>query len=329
MAPSAPRPRSHAPPAARVHPRRRGAAARSMPGKHTLQTLRIALGLLLGAVGLLAAPTASAAAGSADAMVTEVFTVGYRPVEEVVALIRPLVPAPGSVGGMRDKLVVRTSASNMAEIRHLLDSVVNRTPANLQISVRSSLAQIGARSGVESYGTSNLGGVEIGRGEPSGSGGLTIGDSRSGVRIVQTHSADDDLSTQRVRVLEGQEAFISAGQSVPVADRTVVIGGFGTGAIRQGVRYRDATSGFYVRPRLAGEQVTLEIRPHRTRPSREGGGAFDVAGASTTVSGRLGEWISIGGVSGQEVRSERGITAATRGRSSTDYSVQVKVDRLN
>ncbi len=277
--------------------------------------------LLLGAL-------APAPAAARDRLVTEVFTVGYRPVEEVVALIRPLVPAPGHVGGMSDQLVVRTTAQNMAEIRRLLQTV-NKAPANLQISVRSTLEHLDTRRGIETYGTNSVGDVEIGRGEATGSRGLTIGDGSSGVRIVRTRSADDDRSTQRVRVLEGQEAFISAGQSVPIADRSVAVTGFGTATIQEGVRYRDATSGFYVRPRLSGTQVTLEIRPHRTRVSRDGGGAFDVAGASTVVSGRLGEWIPLGGVSSGGVRNDRGITAATVGRSSTEYSAYVKVDKLD
>ena len=34
----------------------------------------------------------------AATLVTEVFTVAYRPLDEVIPLLRPLVPAPGSVG---------------------------------------------------------------------------------------------------------------------------------------------------------------------------------------------------------------------------------------
>ena len=285
----------------------------------------------LALLALLVAALAPAPAAARDELVTEVFTVGYRPVEEVVELIRPLVPAPGHVGGMRDQLVVRTTARNMAEIRRVLESI-NKAPVNLQISVRSTLEGMHTRRGIETYGTSRVGDAEIGRGEASGTRGLTIGQGSSGVRIVRTQSEEDDRATQRVRVLEGQTAFISTGQSVPVADRSVSVSGSGNVVVQQGrrgVTYRDATRGFYVRPRLSGSQVTLEISPFRTSVSRESGGAFDVDRASTVVSGRLGEWIAIGDYSSSDVYNERGITAATAGRKNTERTTYVKVDRVD
>ncbi len=287
--------------------------------------------LALALLTLLVAALAPAPAAARDELVTEVFTVGYRPVDEVIDLIRPLVPAPGHVGGMRDQLVVRTTPQNMAEIRRVLQTI-NKAPANLQISVRSTLEGMHTRRGIETYGTNRVGDAEIGRGEPSGTRGLTIGQGSSGVRIVQTHSEEDDRTTQRVRVLEGQQAFISTGQSVPVADRSVSVSGSGNVVVQQGrrgVTYRNATRGFYVRPRLAGNQVTLEIMPFRTSVSRESGGAFDVDRASTVVSGPLGEWIAIGDFSSSDVHNERGITAATVARRNSERTTYVKVDRVD
>ena len=109
---------------------------------------------LILVLGLLAASVTSAA----ERMVTEIFTVGFRPLEEVVPLLRPLVPAPGSVGGVGDQLVVRTTPGNMRDIRRILETI-NKAPANLMISVRSSLSGTSTTSGIESFGTRSSGGA--------------------------------------------------------------------------------------------------------------------------------------------------------------------------
>jgi type II secretory pathway component GspD/PulD (secretin) len=293
---------------------------RHRPTRHratTLARLAIALGALAGTP-----------AHAAEGLVTEVFTIGYRPLEEVIPLVKSLVPPPGSVGGIGDQLVVRTSRENMVDIRDVL-AAINRAPANLLISVRSGTESHSVTEGVETYGTRRIGEVEIGSGKPSGDAGLTVGDASSGVRIVRTRGADEDRDVQRVRVLEGREAFIRSGRAVPVADGSVIISGLGITTVHEGVRYEDVTRGFYVRPRLAGDQVTLEIHPHRERMSREGGGAIDIAGASTVVSGRLGEWMAIGGITEEVARKERGIAASTRTRSGSEYDIYVRVERLD
>jgi hypothetical protein len=56
---------------------------------------------------------------------------------------------------------------------------------------------------------------------------------------------------------------------------------------------------------------------------------MDTAGASTRLSGRLGEWIEVGGVSENSQGSQGGLTRnySTQGRS--DSSLRVKVEVLD
>ncbi len=72
----------------------------------------------------------------------------------------------------------------------------------------------------------------------------------------------------------------------------------GHGALRQYTEfgYQQLGTGFYVRPRVHGEQVTVEINPSRQRESLEGRGQITTQSLHTTVSGRLGEWLAIGAV---------------------------------
>ncbi|HSB49319.1 MAG TPA: hypothetical protein VLD15_07380, partial [Burkholderiales bacterium] len=74
----------------------------------------------------------------------------------------------------------------------------------------------------------------------------------------------------------------------------------------------DAASGVYVRPRVAGDRVTVDVSAQRESLSSQPHRGVNVQGVVTTVSGRLGEWIEIGGI-GRETRAER---SELLGRSS-------------
>lgn len=65
----------------------------------------------------------------------EVIELRYRTVEQVLPILQPLVPKPGTVSGMHSSLVVRTTPGNLAEIRRVLEAI-DRVPRRLMITVR-------------------------------------------------------------------------------------------------------------------------------------------------------------------------------------------------
>ena len=69
--------------------------------------------------------------------------------------------------------------------------------------------------------------------------------------------------------------------------------------------FRDASIGFSVVPRLVGkgDEVILEVSPEY---SRFKGGRVETQGVHTTVSGKLGEWIEIGGIAHSREPGESG-----------------------
>ncbi|RKZ33637.1 MAG: hypothetical protein DRQ37_08700, partial [Gammaproteobacteria bacterium] len=79
-------------------------------------------------------------------------------------------------------------------------------------------------------------------------------------------------------------------------------------------------------PRLGGEHVILDVGPQSSRLSKKGDGVIETESASTRVSGRLGEWIQIGGVGESVRRSGGGTTYSTRTRRSTQRAIYVKVE---
>ena len=154
-------------------------------------------------------------------------------------------------------------------------------------------------------------------------------------RIDNTRSLNADDNTQTLQVLEGSSGFIRAGQSVPVPQRQVVrtiVNGQVVERVGNAVEYRDVTSGFYVLPRLAGDRVTLEINPQRdtlARPEQNlPSGSVNVQQAATTVSGRLGEWMEIGGVAHSASNQQSTILGSTRETSSDNRRILLKVDEI-
>ena len=133
--------------------------------------------------------------------------------------------------------------------------------------------------------------------------------------------------TQTVQVLEGNDAFIRTGQSAPVSEHT----GDPNSARNPdhpGHDFVDADTGFYVTPRVNGDRVTLEISTARDRLRNPNTGATSIQRVSTVVSGRLGEWIEIGGSSETVERSQSQTLTRSRDARSDERRVMLKVDEV-
>lgn len=285
------------------------------------------------ALMLLAGGLPFAGAFAASGLVTEVFTIGYRPVDEMVQILRPMVPSPGSVSGAYGKIVVRTTPANMREIEGIL-ATLNRAPSNLLISVRHSMNEDVRRDLFEAFGEVSGGNVGLSTGRGSGSGrGLVIshqdGDQEAGVRMDKTQAVASVDGTRRVRVLEGKEAFIQSGQSVPVTNERVVVSSTGVTTVQTSTEFRNIGSGFTVRARLNGnDRVTVQIFRHRNRLD-SGSATIDVREASTVVSGPLGRWMEIGRVGTASSENTRAIGASSSTATSSDTVTYLKVERLD
>jgi hypothetical protein len=165
---------------------------------------------------------------------------------------------------------------------------LDRPLRRLQISVRFDEALERATQGVET------------------SGRVTNRGSSVDVRVQDRQSAATERVDQRVQVLEGGRAFISTGRSAPIYD---------------GAGFRETSSGFEAVPRLAGDGVLVEIAQHRDTPARQ-------QALSTTVSGRLGQWLDIGGAVEAASRDESALLSARSSASARTGRVWLKVDEL-
>ena len=241
-----------------------------------------------------------AALALAQQSVLEVITLKYRTADQIIPLLEPFIDRNGSLSGMQNQLIVRTSPANLAELRKIIDQVDAR-PRQLLVTVRQDVDLATARREAELSGRVGIG-DSAGIAVPGSRGrdeGLVVqggsGNTFVRGRIAAREVVASDANTQRVQVLEGNVAFIRIGQSVPVPSRQVVQTPYGTQVV-ESTQFRDLNTGFQVLPRVAGDIVTVEINPQRERPGRYPGTA-NVQGVSTVVSAPLGEWMEIGGTS--------------------------------
>lgn len=278
---------------------------------------------------VLAAAIATAGAVQAAEMVTAVIPAGFRSADELAHILRPLIPAPGSVNGFHNQLVIKTTPDNLAELRQIL-ATLDTAPANLLVTVRHTLnaevsrdlaqaaAHIGSARGAPGSALQARGaGVAARSSDEHASAALRL------QRDTRTREGTD---VQTLRVLEGKEAFIHIGESVPTSERHIVIGG-GAVSIAEGTRYEEYGTGFYVRPRLAGDSVVLDIIP--SRRERRGDDSAAVREASTSVSGPLGRWIEIATADSQTSNRSSGIASSRLSSTRRDDAIYVKVQRLD
>jgi len=280
---------------------------------------------------LVAAVLVFPALASAEQMMLEVIDLNYRSSEEIIAILDPLVPPPGSVRAMHNKLIIKTTPDNLEDIKRAL-ARLDTAPRSLLITVTQGLAddvrneQRAAFAGVKSDNVTLRGGQPVQKG-PGLQASAKNRRTQAAARVYRNRSLTNDSSRQSLRAIEGQPAFIGVGKSVPFGQRSIILSG-DLAQVQDTILYKDITTGFYVLPRLSGDRVLLDMWPHRSNLSREGGGRIDIQGALTTVSGHLGEWIHIGGANERASLYENASVYSTRSKDHTSYSIYVKVDEL-
>jgi type II secretory pathway component HofQ len=285
-----------------------------------------------GARSLMLGVCLLALTAQADQQVLEVITLGYRQADEVLPMLRPLLAPGGTLTGMDNRLIVRTTPENLAQLKQVL-AAIDSKPRQLTISVRQSSMADASRDAASLSGTVGGGGNVTARvPRPPGAQrdpGVIVqsGGTRIEGRAISSSSTQDGGVTQTLQVLEGNSAFIRIGQSVPVTS-TQVSRAPGAGQITQSTEFVDAGTGFYVTPRVSGDRVTLEISTERSRVRNPNTGAVNVQRVGTVVSGRLGEWIEVAASSENAERTKSELLAQRRGESRDERRVMLKVEEV-
>ncbi len=228
-----------------------------------------------------------------------------RPAAEIIPIVEPMLGSGDSISGQGFKIFLRATPQTLAEVQEMIDAL-DVTAKILQISVFQ-----GSTRGLE----------ELGFG-----GEIRIDDDGASVRIESTGTRKrlENSPIHQVRVSEGKEAYIETGQQIPYFSGAAWIA---PGKTSGGIEYKNAITGFYVLPRLHGDgtSVTLVVSPFRQSPGSSGG-AIATQAAHSTLSGPLGEWLLLGGVSERLQRAQSSGNSRITTRSRGNQSIWIKTD---
>ena len=252
----------------------------------------------------------------------------HRPAAEVVPVIAPMLGPNDAISGEGFRIFVRASAEGQQRVRSLVERL--DTPARvLQVSVFQGsehvLRELALRANVQIQRGDTT--IDVGSGNEADGGGRIIYSTSGGsasVDAVATQRNLRDHPIHRVRVTEGKEAYIETGERIPYFVGAAMRG---RRALAGGVQYENVVTGFYALPRIRGDNVVLEVSPFKSSRSDTGRGNVETQSATTTVTGRAGEWLFIGGVSEQTERTESAVasTYATQGSRNTGIWIKAEL----
>jgi type II secretory pathway component GspD/PulD (secretin) len=241
-------------------------------------------------------------AGPVLAQSLEVIDLRYRTAAEVIPVLQPLLEQGGALTGQDYKLFVRASAANVRQLRAALTQI-DRKPNQLLVSVRRSTQQEMEREAAQVSGTVSNRGSDV------------------SVRATDSDARDRRDGVATVQVIEGSSAFISSGSDVPIVT-AFAAGGGRRPWVAATTAYRNVRSGFVVTPRVNGQTVVLDIEQQDERLVN---GNVQSQHLTTQVSGTLGEWIQLGGISESASTQQRGILSRQYSTQSDERSIWVQV----
>jgi hypothetical protein len=239
----------------------------------------------------------------------------YANPQQIRAAIIPLLSEGSSVSLYQDQLILNVTAEELAKTRELLQRL-DSAGRQLLVSLKS-----------DGVGSDSQRGVDVDAAIRSGNTTITTGsgrhrtETRTTVRLHNQQGTSTDNGSQSVRATEGMPAYISTGMTAPVQSFTT--GPDGRRYYQQG--YVDAVSGFYVTARVHDGVAQISIDQSNNQLE---GQTITTQQLQSQVSGALGRWIPIGGISNSASDHTQGI--ASRGQSSRTSSTQlfIKVELL-
>lgn len=261
------------------------------------------------------------------AMPIETINLHYRSAQEIIPIIKPLLDKDGSITGTGYKLFIKSSPGNIAQLRHMIGEI-DVAVRNLLVSVSMDPAVMQSSETTSARIQLDNGNSKVEAGKDSGVSADMQRQSQPRQHIMYDIHRIQEMHTQRapavqtVRVSEGLWATIRTGQGVPIATRIRNP----DGTVTDTYTYQAVASGFQVLPRVNGDTVTLTIRPQDQTVNNNHSGTYDTTEMETTVSGKLGQWIALGGISKTSESNGAGITYETEQRQNKYNQIYVKVE---
>ena len=224
---------------------------------------------------------------------TEIVPLKYRTSADMLPMAQDFLGKDGQVSAYGNQLIIKAEPDKIQELKALVTQL-DTAPKRLLITV-----------------------------DTNENNQQNTGDQQT--RIINYSTASRDGGIQQIQASEGAPALIQVGQSVPITSSQ----SNSYGDYSSQTQYRNVTQGFYVNASVTGDIVHLAISTNRDRMSQERPDVVNVQSTDTTVSGRLGEWITLAGVNRQTQADKQGLARSYSTQGRDDMTLKVKVEALD
>lgn len=238
----------------------------------------------------------------------EIIELHHTHAQAILPVIRPLLKADEAATGQGNQLFLRLHPANRQTIMEVVKRL-DKAPARLLISVRRS---------DQTYIRQRQLGADV---------DISNRDSHVTLEATQTRRQGDEGSLQQLQVMEGHSARIGTGRAIPLERSRLIITDAGV-VSENAVEYVNIEDGFWVMPRLNGNQVTVEISAVNEREHPHSGGVIQTREVISVIRGPLNQWLDLGMIDSSAHSDTRGILSRTGARDSRSGRLQIRVERL-
>lgn len=247
--------------------------------------------LLLGGSLLCGAFTHVIDARAGDIHIIEARYIGA---DELADALRPFLREGGVISVHQQRVLIRADDENLAELKRLALEL-DRARTEFMLHLRQSLGDASATN-------------------------------RPSTRRYTSAPRQTSVMEQRVRLSDGQSAFISMGRERPSVTRLVGRHGH----VDQLTRRR-SESGFLISLRELSDAVELHIEPFYQREREQPTLHYDLAAAASSLQIAPGEWHEIGRIrhlDGTQAPRPDDKRYATAPRDTLEYKIEVFIEEI-
>ena len=247
----------------------------------------------------------------------KIITLQHRFAEDILPAILPLLGNEGTASAMQNNLIIRTSPGNMAEIEQII-TTLDTARQNLKITINRNKSLSFNGNAAEVSGRKRIGNTTI---ETTNSRRII----RNGVALnIENQQSRSNISnTQFIQVMDGRDAFISVGQSIPFTSEWINLTQRYV-SVQRTTEFIDIDTGFAVRPRIIGDLIELEVTPRFSQMNQSGNIDFETL--TTTIRAQRGEWVDLGEIMQQKDEVSRAIFSWNNNNQSSNSQLLIKVD---
>jgi hypothetical protein len=263
-------------------------------------------------VVLLSLASGATALAQTETLLQETVKLEHKPAGDIIPLIKPLLPEHAVIRGEGYKMMLKTTAENMPQVKQLIADL-DKPLQQLQISVALSPVVLQQETTVPSSTTTS----------PNQQSTTTPAITTSGTtRIYKTRGQHVTGEIQVVQMLQDRWSMIRTGQAIPVTKRTRNA----DGTVTESISYQQINQGLRIRPQLLGEEVILSIQPFYEAASESGSGQEIYYKSQQQTKAWLGTWISIDATTGRRAELDDNTSPQSSTSPSTTSLIYLKVD---